>query len=398
MASYLMLLGTDDKTGFPIGRDPSPEGYPNALENFVRVGSDLADYEASKALLLKRARGSVVPVTFSRYRDCRVLADTKTERFFVLMSLLPGKHPLNQKTAIQDRNLIDINTGEIFSYRGSQGVLFPLEVGIRNGRWHWQYERFFKPVMDGLAAIKSAKLVRKEANGAHEYFLQLSFAFEAPELYEPEAYLGIDMGILFTMAYSVIDTGGRVLLMNHEPDGYRELQRKIGMGIAAKQKAGRQVTYRDFKNKQKEEVLHILINRIVDVALKHRAGIIIEKLNVRVRGRWVKSAWKKIAVFLKEKCKRHGIPFREVFAYNSSRICIHCGELVERDDRVVACPACGAVEHSDSAAGVNVARRAMYRKKEWLDRGGYRAFHRSFANVPVLATKIGLWQETAALV
>lgn len=33
LASFLALEGTDQNPGYPQSRDPSPDGYPNALEN-----------------------------------------------------------------------------------------------------------------------------------------------------------------------------------------------------------------------------------------------------------------------------------------------------------------------------------------------------------------------------
>jgi len=55
------------------------------------------------------------------------------------------------------------------------------------------------------------------------------------------------------------------------------------------------------------------------------------------------------------------------------------------DEELRAAGACGYAGHSDDNAAVNIARRALYRKADWP--GGYREFHRSFANVSTFTTE-----------
>jgi len=39
------------------------------------------------------------------------------------------------------------------------------------------------------------------------------------------------------------------------------------------------------------------------------------------------------------------------------------------------------------SAAVNIARRALYKKADWEKKGGYKAFHRSFANASTFTTE-----------
>jgi IS605 OrfB family transposase len=152
--------------------------------------------------------------------------------------------------------------------------------------------------------------------------------------------------------------------------------------VQAKQQRGQKVTMLDYRRKQQEAMMHKLVNHVIEVAIEHRSGIVTEDLSIHVRGKFVRSAWAKLEFILEYKCRLAGVPYLgKVFAAKTSQICIWCGEIVERNDRVVTCHACGAVEHSDDAAGVNIARRVMYRKKDWEKKGGYLAFHRSFSNL-----------------
>lgn len=402
IASYFELQKTDQSPGFPAARDPSPEGWPNALEDFALVGGDLNDENESRRRLLNRAKGAVMPIHYSRSRDFRILYDRKKERFFVWLKLLPAGHSLGQKTVIDQGNLIDVNTGEIFKNRSDTVILFPLEVGRRNEDWHWQYHNFIAPLAkQGKAAIKSAKLVRQESDGKSEYFLHVSFAFECPQPYEPESYLGIDRGVFFSMAYGIVDSVGGIIEMNHEPDGFRHNRIAAGKRVQARQKQGKPVTVRDYRQRHLDSILHALINTIIEKALLHKSMIVLEDLNIQIRGKFYKSAWKKMHKILAYKCKLAGVPVWDggVWAAYTSQLCIYCGEINQwrkRDGSPFECQnhECGAVYHSDEGAGVNIARRALYKKEEWggtkKRAGDWKAFHRSFANLPRFRAKMSL--------
>lgn len=385
IASHLMLEGTDQDPGYPQSRDPSPEGYPNALQNFARVGIDLADEIESKRQLLRRAKGSVIPIYVSRSRDLRLLYDRKKDRFFLWIKLLSAGHKLCSQTIIDQDNLIDINSGEIFKSKSKIALVFPLELGIRNDRWHWQYTRFLEVIMNGEASIQSAKLIRKEIGQGFEYFINVSFGFEVPDKYPPQSYLGIDRGVFFSMAYAIVDKNGATLKMHHENDGFRHERIAAGKRVQYKQAKGKAVTVKDYRQKHLDSILHSVINDILDEAERYQSMIVCEDLNIQIKGKFYKSAWKKMYKFLEYKCKMRGIPLWKngIWAAYSSQICIVCGELNRgrrRDGSAFVCPECGATYHSDEGAGVNIARRVLYKKKTWEKKGGYMAFHRSFAN------------------
>lgn len=392
LSSYLELdSGDKQEAGFPLCRDPSTQAWPNALSELCLVGNDLEAENEAIAKMMKLSRSNVMPVYFSRSRDFAILVDIDNDRFFLWTKLLANDSTLAEKINITQGNLVDINTDKTFTYRGKTSIMFPLEIGIRNGDWHWQYEKFIKPVMDGHAFIKSGRLIKHE----DDYFFHVSIGFDVPDVYEPETYLGIDRGVLHSVAYGLIDKNGAIIEMGHSDDPIREIRNRAGRRIQDKQRRGRGISRKDYKQKELDGILHRLVNEIIDIALDHRAMIVMEDLNLRTTGRFYKSAYQKIFRFLEYKCKWYGVPIYQrknehgqkkpgVWAAYSSKICIHCGEEVERDDRAVFCPACGKQEHSDDAAGINIARRALYRAKDWGGGNGkpgdWRAFHRSFAN------------------
>jgi len=292
---------------------------------------------------------------------------------------LAGNHELCQPIGAMQGNLIRLDTGEIFKSNSRTAILAPLELG-RNG---WQEQKFVGAALDHLTTVQSAFLHRKDG----EYFLHVSFAYDVPVPYKPEAYVGIDKGILFTAAYALVGPKGELITLSHFDDELRELQIKHGREREYRQRNGKVVTKLHYKTKAYEEILHGLANRVIDFALENQAMVVVEDLNVKVKGKRVVSRFRKFDNILEYKCKMLGVPFRHVFAAYSSMICHECGELVERDDRKVTCTHCGYVGHSDDSAAVNIARRALYKKAAWEGKGGYRAFHRAFANVGTFQTK-----------
>ena len=398
IASYLELLAEDDNTGYPLGRDPSPQGYPNALEHFALVGSSLEDFEGAVRRLEKRAKGAVMPIYFSRSdgaaqtksgsvrnRSYSLLITPQKDKLLAVLWLLPGCHELCQPLGADQGNLVKVGTGEIFTSNSSTAILVPLELG-RNG---WQ-KGFIDRALNGQIGVKTAYL-RREAG---EYFLHIAFECPCPDEYEPQAFLGVDRGVFYTMAYGVVDRQGRILLMDHNEDGFRDHNITIGKRIQDMQRRGERPTYRDYQRQEREAILHRLVNQLLDVAQEYQAKIVMEDLNIQIKGKFYKSAWRKFYKITEYKARLAGVPIWKegIWAAYSSQYCIHCGALNrgrKRDRSPFVCPnpECGEVYHADEGAGVNVARRALYHKDEWEDRGGHRGFHRAIAKAGFLTTE-----------
>jgi len=382
LASYFALIEAGESPSFPTSRNPSPSAFPNALDDFGLVG--LEDYDYYKDRLTKVARGSVRPLFFSRCdhtRNACLLYDVRKDRYFALMHLLPAKHTLGKPLPLTEDNLIRLDTGEVVqkSAQSKTAILAPLELG-NNG---WQIQKFLKPAMDAGGRIRTAHLVHD--NG--DYFLHVAFAFDCPPPYTPCAYLGIDRGVLFNAAYGLVNSKGVLIELGHLDDDLRALQIKHGREREHKQHSGKAVTKRHYRTKAYDNILHSLVNVLIEKALKHKAQIVLEDLNVQVKGNRVKSRFKTLERFAEYKCKLEGVPLCSVFSAWSSYICHRCGEKGERrgyKGREFFCPGCGLICHSDDNAAVNIARRALYRKADWKN---HFEFHKSFANVTGLDTE-----------
>jgi len=95
ITSYLSLKVANPDTGFPTCRDPNPEGYPNALDEFASSIGDLTEENEKRSRLLKLSKGSVMPVYFSRpdavprMRNFSLMWDAEKERFSAVVYIAP---------------------------------------------------------------------------------------------------------------------------------------------------------------------------------------------------------------------------------------------------------------------------------------------------------------------
>jgi putative transposase len=383
LASYLELSANDPRTSFPTCRDPAPEAVQGALNAFAKSSGD--DYDELRNRLMTICRGAVMPLYFcradaasqtknggARNRNFSLLWRSDKRQLLAVLYLLPQGHDLGQPLNVQQGNLVRLDTGEIFRSNSKAAILVPLQMG-HNG---WQEQRFLQPAISGKASIQSAFLVKDN----DEYYLHTTFALACKGQYSPQAYLGVDRGILFTAAYALVDTRGKVIKADLLEDELRELQIKHGKERERLAKNGKRITRRHYKRQAYDNILHSLVNKLIELAQPYQAQLVFEELNVQVKGSRVVSRFRKLDKFTDYKRKLEGVPFRHVFAAYSSLICHRCGGDVIRNDRLITCTECGYVGHSDINAAINIARRALYRKSDWEGKGGYREFHRSFAN------------------
>lgn len=381
---FALEEGDAQEVGLPMLPDPSGNHRHEALLEIGNCGTDLEREQYWVAQLLKGKPGKFRPVLIIRARDMGLLV--KDEQLYLFLKVYNDKQGQPVKNGF-----FDLAQKKDFSYGGKAGALFPLELG-KNG---WQWKKFIEPLILDEVDLKSARLVK---NG--DYFLELSIEFPEAERVKPETYLGIDLGENVSTAYSLVDKDGLVLERGHVSDELRQIRIEAGKKVQDLQRRGKRVKRKHYKQKAIDGAIHIIINRLLDLAAKHKSQIVLEDLdsNFRVRGKFTKSCYKKIAKFIGYKAKMRGISVRTVWPAYTSKICISCGSLntVRSKDRLsIECLDCEHKDHADEAASVNIARRALYRKADW--KGGWKEFHQSFANDGDSGTILDLRQEQAEM-
>lgn len=320
-----------------------------------------------------------------------LLADPNLHGFYVWLPLLPQDNQFIP-APIRYEGLIDLATGAPFSKRSRLAILLPLEIGKQHGALGWQFENFLKPCLAGSCEYKSAKLSYR----CDGIYLFVSFVFSVPDPYPCQRWIGVTSGILYGIDYAVIDGEGRVVDQGRESEGIMaDLNLMINQTVAAKQRSGKPVGVRDYYRKQKEAVLHKIANRLIQDAKDFGAGIALEDPGDRGPGGWGRVAHQKLVFIFSYKCKLNSVPFRTVFGAQAARICPRCGGQLDRLDcnrRQInpksrnkpkgpfygACQSCGLVARSQAITSVNIARRANYRRADWVNRGSYIGFHQSY--------------------
>ncbi|MDQ0595880.1 putative transposase [Streptomyces canus] len=187
------------------------------------------------------------------------------------------------------------------------------------------------------------------------------------ETYEPDGFIGVDLGIVNIVTTSTgYQAAGRAL------NRYRKRQ----LALRAKlQKKRTKSAKRRLKERSRREARHvkntnhIIAKTIVIEAERTSAGISLEELKgIRQRVRLRKPqrvalhSWSfaQLADFIIYKAKRAGVPLVIVDPAYTSQTCTECGHVDKRnrvDQGLFICRGCGVVAHADRNASHNIATR-----------------------------------------
>jgi IS605 OrfB family transposase len=199
------------------------------------------------------------------------------------------------------------------------------------------------------------------------WFLIATCEIPEVEQYEPDGFVGVDLGIANIATTS---TGYRAA--GHGLNRHRKRQLDLRRKLQAK---GTESAKRRLKNRRRKEqrhaanVNHIISKKIVAEAERTSHGIALEDLSgIRQRVRLRKPqrvtlhswAFAQLGQFLEYKARRAGVPLVYVDPAYTSQECSECHH-VEKNNRVdqarFVCRGCGVVAHADRNASTNVAAR-----------------------------------------
>ncbi len=191
---------------------------------------------------------------------------------------------------------------------------------------------------------------------------------DTPE-YEPDGFLGVDLGIA-----NIATTSDGHIMAGRKLNRYRQRQARLRAKL---QKKGTKSTKRLLKKQRRKEsrrardANHCISKRIVAEAERTSRGIALEDLTgirQRVRQRKPQRAalhswsFRQLGDFICYKAKRVGVPVVFVDPAYSSRECADCS-CVHRRNRIsqarFVCRSCGVVAHADRNASRVLARRGQ---------------------------------------
>nr|WP_241990100.1 MULTISPECIES: transposase [unclassified Streptomyces] len=188
-----------------------------------------------------------------------------------------------------------------------------------------------------------------------------------PEVYEPDGFVGVDLGIVNIATTS---TGYRAAGRGLKRHRKRQLDLRRTLQAKGTKSAKCLLKKRSRKEaRHTANVNHIISKKIVTTAERTGSGIALEELTgIRSRVRLRKDqrsslhSWSfhQLASFVEYKARRAGVPLVYVDPAHTSRQCSECGHI-DRKNRVgqatFACRACGFLADADDNASHNLARK-----------------------------------------
>ncbi|MCX5320333.1 transposase [Streptomyces sp. NBC_00120] len=187
------------------------------------------------------------------------------------------------------------------------------------------------------------------------------------EQYEPDHFIGVDLGIANIATTSTgHQTAGRGLSRHRKRqlDLRKKLQAKGTKSAKRLLKKRNRREQRHVKNQN-----HIIAKTIVTEAERTSAGISLEELKgIRQRVRLRKPqrvalhswAFAQLADFIVYKARRAGVPVVFVDPAHTSQRCCECGHIDKKNrasQALFTCRKCGVVAHADRNASHNIARK-----------------------------------------
>lgn len=390
IASTIGLQDEQEEVGLPtVTRiNASQPEYEQAIEKLMSA-ANLMDEKTLRDELLKTAKmGFIRPLSFVRTgisNGFMLLRDPDDGHLWAWLNL-HGQHSRFAKTVQvpcpnENRELVDMKTGEFVSFSSKTGERFTLEMS--HGYHDLDYLKQGEP--------QTARLYwRRDRNGVpcDDFELHVTFQFVVPTI-ATTMWIGVDRGVYNLAAYSVVDDDGRVKAQGRISGmGLRFTQQKIAQRTRAIQKRGRYV--RDSKRRaHADEAVHVTANALVDAALQNRARIVLEDLRnlgaIRRRKRIPgsrrggfnvllnRTQYEKLKNVLSYKLKLAGLP-KLVFVRSAftSQTCPECSHWSKENREKIAvaggfemdrfeCIQCGHAQDADENAA-----RVIAMKGRWL--------------------------------
>ncbi len=199
------------------------------------------------------------------------------------------------------------------------------------------------------------------------FYLLATCEVPEAEQYEPEGFIGVDLGIV-----NIATTSTGYQAAGRQLNRYRKRQLALRAKLQNKRTKSAKRRLKERSRREQRHVKntnHIIAKTIVTEAERTSAGLSLEELKgIRQRVRLRKPqrvalhswAFAQLGDFIVYKARRSGVPLVFVDPAYSSQECAECGHL-DRLNRIsqarFACRSCGVVAHADRNASHVLARR-----------------------------------------
>lgn len=199
------------------------------------------------------------------------------------------------------------------------------------------------------------------------FFLIATVDVPEPEVFEPDGFLGVDLGIV-----NIATTSDGEIMAGHGLNRYRRRHRDLRQKLQKKRTKSAKRVLKRVRRREARHVAntnHIIAKQLVATAERTSRGIALEDLSgIRQRVTAKKDqrtrlhswAFAQLGTFVEYKARRVGVPVVFVDPRNTSRQCSECWHT-HRTNRVTqarfVCRSCGTVMHADHNGSRNIAHR-----------------------------------------
>jgi putative transposase len=214
------------------------------------------------------------------------------------------------------------------------------------------------------------KVNQIEIGEEYTYFA-VSVKEQEQDIIETGKYLGVDLNTTGHVAVISNPDTGKVWklgkIVGHIHKKYRDIRRRL-------QRYGKYRKVKQIKDRESRIVKnlnHHISRKIVDVAVKAKSGIRLEKLqNIRNKKRNIYNkslrhslnSWSfyQLQKFVEYKAKLQGVPVEYIDPRYTSKTCSKCGHVGKRDDKRFDLIPSGHVDHADVNASFGIGKPVLY--------------------------------------
>jgi len=199
-----------------------------------------------------------------------------------------------------------------------------------------------------------------------EEYAHVSVSIPEPELIKAEKWIGVDRNTVGHIAVVADPETGKVVKLGKSALHIHQKYKNLRKGLQKKGKYGKVKQIKDRENRIVKDINHKVSRKIVDTAKESGKGIKLEDLTGIRNGKntaksfhYAKNSWSfyQLQNQIEYKAKLLGVEVAYVDPAYTSKSCSRCGLIGDRNKKSFKCPHCGHVDHADSNAGFNIAKR-----------------------------------------
>lgn len=354
--------------------------WENRLQDMASVATLEKETEARNQLLKESKAGQFRPIPFPRHRItdgfCMLQHKTKSS-FYILFNLNTKNSRFSRKVDLSAYKVLDTKNTHKHT---KTGLVFPINFGKS-----YQYNQFLRWIVENTENVQDAPIIKPKTarlfKRDNRFEAHVNFEISRTSK-EHLTWLGVDRGINNIASLCVLRKNGDILAEeNFSGKELKYVQKRMEQRQKTDQKKGKKYRSSSTRLTEANKTVHSIANRIVALAEKHHAQVVMENLinlsnrkRKRVRSNFnrllQRQQYSKLQAVMLYKLRRAGLPDACFIApaYTSST-CPECGNTAKenrnREDpkNKFLCQSCGYEHDADLNAARVIALKKIWRNE-----------------------------------